>query len=123
MSFFGRLFSGSDTPDTRTPTDLHPSDFVALQKSGVPVIDVRTPGEFAEGHVAGARNVNVMDPDFVEAVGRLALDAEAPVYLYCRSGNRSGQAVEILRRSGYPQAINIGGFDGLVRAGAATSYD
>ena len=48
----------------------------------------------------------------------LALPADSPVYLYCRSGNRSGQAAGLLRQMGHTGAVNIGGISALVSAGA-----
>ena len=102
-------------PDT---FDLAPAEFVRQRQAGAPVLDVRTPGEFAGGHLAGAVNVDVFDPAFLERVRALDLPAEGPVYLYCRSGARSGQAAEALRRLGHAGALNVGGFEALAGAGA-----
>ena len=129
MSILARLFSrepaASATAPTsptavaaRVPMELDPADFLRQRASDAPVLDVRTPGEFAAGHLRGARNVNLMDPDFAGAVDRLGLDRSRPVYLYCRSGNRSGQAARILRDRGYVAAVNVGGLDELVGDGA-----
>lgn len=82
------------------------------------VIDVRTPNEYAQGHLADARNLDVMTPQFREEAGKL--DADKTYYLYCRSGNRSGQAARIMREMGY-DAYNVGGLNELVRAGADVS--
>ena len=97
---------------------LAPSDFVAQRAPGAPVLDVRTPEEFAEGHLAGAVNVDVFAPDFAQQVQAMDLPTEEPVYLYCRSGQRSGSAAAILQSMGLTGAVNVGGFDALVRAGA-----
>ncbi|PAP75100.1 rhodanese-like domain-containing protein [Rubrivirga marina] len=113
MSFLSRLMGSS--------SDLSPADFVAQRDASAPVLDVRTPGEFAEGHLADAVNVDVMAPDFRQKVEALGLPNEGPVYLYCRSGNRSGQAAGILREMGHEGAVNVGGFDALARAGAETA--
>jgi len=116
MSFFSRLVGGSSaSADT-----LAPAHFVARHDSDAPVIDVRTPAEFADGHLAGAINVDIFAPDFREQIEALDLSAEEPVYLYCRSGNRSGKAAQILRQMGYDEAFNVGGFEALKAAGAET---
>ena len=70
-------------------------------------VDVRTPGEFGAGHVAGA--VNIPYEEIVERIGEVTSDKDAPIYLYCRSGRRSGIALEALQEAGYRNAVNIGG--------------
>jgi phage shock protein E len=125
MSILARLFSREPaTAPTSSaavaggvPMELDAADFLRRRTADAPVLDVRTPGEFAGGHLRGARNVNLMDPDFAGAVDRLGLDRSRPVYLYCRSGNRSGQAARILRDRGYTAAVNVGGLDELVQEG------
>ena len=100
------------------PLDLPPDAFVAERELGAPVLDVRTPAEFAEGHLAGAVNVDVLDPSFLDRIQSLDLPEDGPVYLYCRSGNRSGTAAQALVRLGYDGALNVGGFEALAAAGA-----
>lgn len=63
------------------------------------VLDVRTPGEFREGHVAKALNVDFSAPDFKEQAGQL--DKLRPYALHCRSGGRSGRATKMLREMGF----------------------
>lgn len=99
--------------------DLSPSEFVARQGDGAPVLDVRTPDEFARGHLAGATLADLSDLGFLDRVRSLGLPAEAPVYVYCHSGARSEQAAEVLRRLGHQGAVNAGGLVALVQAGAA----
>ena len=101
--------------------DLTPSEFLAERTDDAPVLDVRTPGEFAEGHLDGAVNVDVQADDFVERVEAMGLPEDAPVYLYCRSGGRSGKATAILRGLGHRGAQNVGGFQSLADAGAETA--
>ena len=100
------------------PLDLPPAEFVRQRGAGSPVLDVRTPDEFAQGHLAGAVNVDVFDPTFLETVRAMHLPADGPVYLYCRSGARSGQATVTLREMGHAGAVNVGGFEDLAAAGA-----
>ena len=102
----------SDSPD------LTPAEFVRQRAGDAPLLDVRTPDEFADGHLAGAVNVDVRDPGFNDRVEALKLPADAPVYLYCGSGKRAGQAAATLREMGHAGAVNVGGLDDLARAGA-----
>jgi phage shock protein E len=79
----------------------------ALRRPGTTVLDVRTPGEFAAGHLPGAVNVDVSAPDFL---ARLAtLDPSAPYAVYCRSGNRSAAALAQMREAGFTAAYHLGG--------------
>lgn len=74
------------------------------------VIDVRTPAEFAEGHLVGARNVDFQAADFRERADALAKDA--PYFVYCRSGNRSSQAVAIMAELGFGEIHHLS--DGIL---------
>lgn len=68
-------------------------------------LDVRTPEEFNEGHIEGAVLINFFDEDFKEQVE--ALDKDKPVYVYCRSGNRSRKAGMILTQMGFQEVYDI----------------
>lgn len=98
------------------PSALSPESFLAARTDTDLVIDVRTPAEFASGHLVGALNLDVSASDFRSRAA--ALDLTRPVYLYCQSGARSGSAVGILRSLGATQVENIGGIAPLARAGA-----
>ncbi len=69
------------------------------------VLDVRTPQEFAEGHLPGAVNANVLAPDFASRLG--AMDRAKTYLVYCRSGNRSTQAVQVMQRLGFLQVYHM----------------
>lgn len=73
---------------------------------GAVLLDVRTPEEYREGHIPGSQNVPLQTLDRVE---RVVSDRSAPLFVYCRSGSRSRQAVDALRRMGYSNLQNIGG--------------
>ena len=109
-------------PMNATPNDttLMPDDYVASHDAEAPLLDVRTPDKFAGVHLAGAHNVDAQSPGFQDQISALRL-GDGPVYLYCRSGNRSGKATAILRQMGHAGAVNIGGFDALAAAGAETA--
>ncbi len=72
-------------------------------------IDVRTPEEFAAGHLEGA--VNVPHERIEAGVEALGLEPDTPIYLYCRSGRRSGIAAEALAGRGFRHLTNAGGLD------------
>jgi phage shock protein E len=82
------------------------------------VIDVRTPAEFAQGHVAGAVNIDVEAPDFATQIK--ALDPKAPYLVYCRSGRRSAIAADEMAKAGFTSIVDGGGLADLVAAGAPT---
>ena len=65
------------------------------------IIDVRTPAEFAEGHVEGSINLDLESGQFEAELPNL--DPAQPYIVYCRSGRRSGVAVEIMKASGFTQ--------------------
>ena len=80
------------------------------------IIDVRTPAEYAAGHIAGAQNIDVEAADFASKIA--SLDKEAPYLLYCRSGRRSAIAAEEMAKAGFTDIVDGGGMADLVAAGA-----
>jgi len=77
-------------------------------KNGL-LIDVRTAGEYAEGHLDKAVNVDWFRKDFIQAFDTVA--RQKPLFLYCKKGGRSAQAARVLDSLGY-QVINLeGGYD------------
>lgn len=59
------------------------------------IIDVRTPEEFAQGHIANAQNINFHADDFLAQINKLNRDL--PVFLYCQSGGRSKKSMEAMK--------------------------
>lgn len=100
--------------------DVNPQDVkTQLQEKPGVIIDVRTRGEFSEGHlVITDKQLDILNGDFQRAISEL--DKSETYYLYCRSGNRSGQAAQMLRQSGFENVYNIGGFADLAAAGFET---
>lgn len=70
------------------------------------VIDVRSPGEYASGHVQGA--INLPLDRFAQEIGHVAPDKSMPVMMYCLSGIRSGGACRLMQQLGYQQVVNGG---------------
>ncbi len=91
------------------PFDLRAEAFAqALQaNSAAQLIDVRTPEEFAAGHITGAKNIDINDPDFMDHVEQL--DAAGSYYIYCRSGARSARACMLMQDAGIKQVHNLAG--------------
>jgi rhodanese-related sulfurtransferase len=114
--------SASETADAQSGsaqvTAVQPSKARSLIEDGARVIDVRTPEEFAAGHLAGATNIDVQAADVHERVGEL--DPKDTYILYCRSGSRAGAAADMMADMGFDHLVNAGGFDGLAAAGLAT---
>lgn len=71
------------------------------------LIDVRTQGEYAEGHIAGATNIDIYSETFESEISNL--DKNTPVYVYCRSGGRSGKAMSIMKAMGFVEVYNLDG--------------
>lgn len=86
MGLFGSMFGGGSSANVKEMID-----------NGAVVIDVRTPGEFQGGHVAGSTNIPLQTiqskVDEIKNIGK-------PVVLCCASGNRSGQATSFLKAQG-----------------------
>ena len=73
--------------------------------SGVVVIDVRTPGEFAAGHIEGAKNIDFMAPDFAKKVQ--ALDRNKTYLVHCQSGGRSGSSKKVFKKLGFKNILHL----------------
>ena len=84
----------------------------AVQDANSIIIDCRTPGETAGGMVTGAQELDWLAGAWTEEAVQ-SLDPAKSYYLYCRSGNRSGQAVKLLRAKGFDSVFNAGGYGSL----------
>lgn len=82
------------------------SEKIAAADNAV-IVDVRTPGEFAKGHLPGALNMNWNDSAFDSHVA--LLDKSAPVFVYCLSGGRSRSAVSKLQKAGFQHIYEMPG--------------
>ena len=78
-----------------------------INREDAVVIDVRDPGEFAAGHVLGAKNVPLarLEASAAEHIKR----KDRPVILYCDGGDRSGKAIAALKKQGYTRVANLSG--------------
>lgn len=73
---------------------------------GALLLDVRSPEEYREGHIPGSQNLPLQ---YVEMAPSVVDNKERELFVYCHSGARSRQAVDMLKRMGYSNARNIGG--------------
>ena len=70
------------------------------------LLDVRTDEEFSEGHIEGSLNLPIGE---IDRATTLIPDKSVPIYVYCRSGNRSARAAAYLKENGYANVHDIGG--------------
>jgi len=81
-----------------------------LQKTdAVQLIDVRTPEEYNAGYIKNAKNIDFFEDNFIEEMSKLNKDE--PIYIYCKSGGRSGRASKKLKNAGFTKVYDLeGGF-------------
>lgn len=101
--------AAGDDSDVTGPYGLvDPATAAALaQDDAITVIDVRTPEEYAQGHIDGATLLDFYEPTFADQLAEL--DRDGTYLLYCRSGNRSGQAASIMSELGFDQVYDAQG--------------
>lgn len=73
------------------------------------IIDVRTPEEYVAGHLDGATLIDIKDASFDAKMAEL--DPNASYIIYCRSGNRSAQAVERMKEAGFTNLTDLGSLE------------
>lgn len=88
--------------------DVNVEEFASvIEGPGIVILDVRTPEEFAQGHIAGSININVESPDFTSKLEQL--DKSQTYAVYCRSGRRSGVATQQMESLGFTSLYNMNG--------------
>ncbi len=108
------LASCSGQPGT---TDLSAADFdKAIAAGPTQLVDVRTPGEYASGHLEGALSIDWTGSAFQEGIAKL--EKEKPVLLYCASGRRSAAARSAMEQAGFKDVKHLdGGIGSWTKAG------
>lgn len=71
------------------------------------IIDVRTPEEYAEGHLTGSQMIDYYDADFADQLQQL--DKDKTYLIYCRSGGRSGRTLKLMEQMGFSSVYNMSG--------------
>lgn len=89
---------------------LEKTDYTELVKNGATIVDVRSKGEFAGGHLKGS--INIPLDQLQQNLSKLK-DKNKPIITCCASGMRSASAKSILENNGYTQVYNGGGWMGL----------
>lgn len=111
------MTSACSSSDTAAVETVDATEAVEIIEAGEhTVIDVRTPAEYAAGHVDGADNIDVTAGTFEEQVEQLPKDEEYVVY--CQSGNRSADAADRMADLGFTEIVDGGGIVSLQSAGA-----
>jgi phage shock protein E len=91
--------------------DAEKFDQVRLKNPNAVVLDVRTPEEFSQGHIPGAKLINFNSPEFKEEVSKL--DPKKTYLVNCAAGGRSAKACQLMHDQGFKTLINL---DGGIRA-------
>lgn len=99
-------FTGCSTSPTQNMPVNNTSNSTVVSEF-TKIIDVRTPAEWNEGHLDGATLITLESPDFIQQIS--TLDKKGNYYIYCRSGNRAGQAIEIMKAEGFTGNLVNGG--------------
>lgn len=86
-----------------------------VQKAEGVWIDVRSAEEFARGHLSGAQNVT--HKEIGAKIAQISPNKDAPIHLYCRSGSRAEMALQELKKQGYRNVTNHGGYEALLKQG------
>ncbi|MBP9099302.1 MAG: rhodanese-like domain-containing protein [Ferruginibacter sp.] len=98
MNFLKQLFGGAPTADLKSLVD-----------EGAFLVDVRSPGEFADGHVKGS--VNIPLDRIVTQLGKFK--DKKNIIVFCRSGNRSSMAKNLLEQNGIKNVVNGGTWENV----------
>lgn len=103
---------GGDEKGDGIAKDISAEDMAKeIDKEGIIILDVRTPGETSQGMIPGAIEIDFNGGDFKSAVEKL--DKDKPIYIYCASGGRSKKAQNMMAELGFKETYNLlGGFRG-----------
>ena len=108
IAVFGSILLLAGCSSSSSAIDLSVTEFSSkVAEAGVITLDVRTPGEYAEGHLEGARLIDFQSGNFENEIS--TLDKNATYAVYCRSGNRSSQAVKVMHDAGFHNVYNLNG--------------
>lgn len=102
-AFLVLLSCKGDNSELVTPQQFYDE----VNDTEVQLIDVRTPEEYREGHIEGAKNINIHDEDFEQQIEQL--DKDETVYIYCKSGSRSSSAVNTMKELEFTDITELRG--------------
>jgi rhodanese-related sulfurtransferase len=123
LAFGAYAVSSNNSSDSKTqnqsPAQMTESGFSKIKNdlnSGAKMIDVRTSEEYNSGYIEQATNFSLQDMQ----AGKLPdLAKDTKIYVYCRSGNRSAQAKQLLQNAGFSNVVDLGGIEDVVNMGAS----
>ena len=119
LTVSGCAQSQNSTAVNRQDVNATQAKELIINEKEMVILDVRTREEFANGHVAGASNLDFYAPDFEQQLEQL--DTTKTYLLYCASGNRSGKAASLMQNKGFNKIINSeAGFKELQKAAVPT---
>jgi len=103
------LFMGCAQSKSKAITEVSQNEL-----NNVILVDVRTPEEYAAGHIDEALNINWFDTDFAKQMQ--AIEKDETVYVYCKKGGRSAKAAHLLDSLGYKNVVDLeGGYDAYLK--------
>lgn len=105
--FLVGMVTAGDGDHASVPVAEFESKMKAEKPGSYILLDVRKPDEYNAGHLKGARLINYYDEDFKEQLA--TLDKETKVYIYCRSGGRSGRTLDLMQDMGFRSVIDMAG--------------
>jgi len=97
--------AGAAGPASIEPKALN--DRIAWADRSLVVLDVRTPGEYTEGHIPGA--INIPHDELAKRVEELANARDSDVVVYCRAGPRATEAIGVLQKQGFKRVYHLTG--------------
>ncbi|MFC5269433.1 rhodanese-like domain-containing protein [Adhaeribacter terreus] len=119
LTFSGCAQTQNSSGGTRQDVNATQAKELITKEEELVILDVRTPEEFANGHVANAKNLDFYAPDFEQQLEQL--DTTKPYLIYCASGNRSGKTATLMQNKGFKKIINSQtGFQELKQAAVPT---
>jgi len=103
------LLIAASCSNGQNSNSLPPDEFAAKLRSmpSAPILDVRTPGEYAGGHLPKATNIDWNGSNFMQAIAQY--DKKKPVFVYCLAGSRSAAAASAMRSAGFKQVYEMAG--------------
>jgi rhodanese-related sulfurtransferase len=113
VAFAAGLLLGACSSSTATDSALELTSVAGVQEmvesppADLVVLDIRTPEEFAAGHLADAINIDYYADDFEDQLEQL--DLEVPYVMYCNSGNRSSNALPVMDTLGFVEVYELEG--------------
>ena len=108
IALFASVLLLAGCSSSSSTVDLSVSEFSSkVTEAGIITLDVRTPGEFNEGHIEGAQLIDFQSGNFENEIA--TLDKSKTYAVYCRSGSRSGQAVKVMSDAGFTNLYNLDG--------------